>query len=76
MSSRTRRSGLSCPCGKITRIERIVDEGGFLKVFRPHLRKPRQTSPKTIGQRREPLWKPLAKLWLTIILLLDPPTSS
>ena len=29
MSSRTRRSGLSCPCGKITRIERIVDEGRF-----------------------------------------------
>jgi uncharacterized protein with GYD domain len=31
MSSRTTRSGLSCPCGKITRIERIVDEGGFPK---------------------------------------------
>ena len=28
----TRRSGCSCPCGKITRIERIVDAGGFLKV--------------------------------------------
>jgi predicted ATPase len=28
---------LSCPCRKITRIERVVDEGGFLKVFRPHL---------------------------------------
>jgi hypothetical protein len=32
MSSRTKRSGLSCPCGKITRIERIVDERGFVKV--------------------------------------------
>src|ERR1700730_5612005 len=36
MSSRTRRFGLSCPCGKITRIARIVHEGGFLKGCARH----------------------------------------
>jgi hypothetical protein len=34
MSSRTRRSELSSPCGTITRIERIVDEGADARARR------------------------------------------